>query len=308
MIAKNVSWVFVCQAGAIEREACVLAASLRRSLGEAANLVAAEPTPREYFGEVSSDVRTFLDRLGVRRMEFINPLMHEDERPANAISDRLEDRASTDRADEVDPRLLMNKAFALGAAFDTPVVVFLDSDQLCFAAIDYTDLSVSMVGRRVFYPGAIATDGLWERAYELCRAAMPRQRLLVRSRDPTQSPVITPPYFNSGLISVHRPWLHELVHHYVECYRTLAAHNLLGYHRYYEEQMSLAIAVAKTGVPYEIDNHRLDRSLFHYYSLNRLQSFPHHAAAVASLANDFPGLHELLAPHDVWKHLLRSGG
>ncbi len=157
---------------------------------------------------------------------------------------------------------MMNKAFALEVNTEAEVCVFLDSDQVCYAALELSDLAVPMIGRKVFYPGAQATHNLWERAYEVCEATMPRHRILVRSRVASEAPIVSPPCFNSGIISVHRAWVYDLVASYIDCFERINQHNLLGENRYFTEQMALAIAVVKSGVPNEIDNHRFDSVFF----------------------------------------------
>lgn len=91
---------------------------------------------------------------------------------------------------------------------------------------------------------------------------------------------------------------------YVECFKRLAQHNLLGESRYFNEQTALAIAVIKCGVPYEIDNHRMDKSFFHYYSLPRLTSFETHRAIVAECVRMFSGLREILAGDTMWQSVI----
>ncbi|MGB7347613.1 MAG: hypothetical protein WBD20_25545 [Pirellulaceae bacterium] len=116
--------------------------------------------------------------------------------------------------------------------------------------------------------------------------------------------IVCPPYFNSGFIAVHRPWLDELIENYIACFQTISQHELLGRDRYFEEQMALAIAIMKTGVPYEIDNHRIDMSLFHYYSIPRLASFDKHRRRVIELSQQFPKLKEMLMADQPWRKLL----
>jgi len=283
---KDIAWIFVCQSGRLEREACVLAASLRRNLGPEANLIAAVPLPESVMGTLTPSVTHFLESQGVALRSFSNP--------------------TVEPGRELTSELLMNKAFALKVEPDASVVVFLDSDQICHSLMDLNNLLVPLVARRAFYPGAKATQGVWERAYEICDTQMPAQRISARSRVTSDPVIVCPPFFNSGFISLHRPWVHEFVLNYADCYRRIVSHGLLGENRYYEEQMAMAIAVVKTRVPYEIDIHRIDMALFHYYSVPRLASFKQFAQVVRELAEALPGLKEMLEQDIDWQSLLRG--
>jgi len=199
---KDIAWIFVCQSGRLEREACVLAASLRRNLAPEANLIAAVPLPATIMGAITPPVVRFLESQGVNIRSFTNPLVAQ---------------ASESKSD-----LFMNKAFALQVEPDAPIVVFLDSDQLCHSSFELSNLLVPLVARRAFYPGAKATQGVWERAYQICETQIPAQRISARSRVLTDPVIVCPPYFNSGFISLHRPWVHEFCSNYVDCYRRIA--------------------------------------------------------------------------------------
>lgn len=206
---EKIAWIFVCQSGRLEREASVLAASLRKTLGPQAKLVAAIPQPATVFGNVAQPTLEFLESVDVKIVPFNNDLIGPgDLRGAN----------DPDRT-----KWMMNKAFALETDHDAEINVFLDSDQVCFSQPDLRDLSVPMLGRKVFYPGAVSMKDRWQRAYEVCETPMPQHRLVVRSRDPNDPPLVTPPCFISGLISVHRAWVHGLASSYVECFKRLAS-------------------------------------------------------------------------------------
>lgn len=282
------SWVFVCQAGRLELEACLLATSLRAMLGKDADLIAAVPLPESVMGVISPDVVSYLHTIGVQIRSFTNTLVEIG-------------RESASKSE-----LLMNKPFALELAADASIIVFVDSDQVCHSPFDFSNLSVPLVGRRAFYPGARAANGVWQRAYDICETQMPSHRIVARSRVKTDPVIVCPPYFNSGFISLHRPWVFQFVSNYLECYRRIAEQNLLGANRYYEEQMAMAIATIKTGVPYELDNHRIDMSFFHYYTIPRLASFERFAKMVRQWAETSPKLKELLVMDQQWRNLLNG--
>lgn len=66
--------VFVCQGGALERKAVLLAASIRRHSGSSAQLVAAIPRPAETWQPPSDDTLAYLEGLGVRIADVENPI------------------------------------------------------------------------------------------------------------------------------------------------------------------------------------------------------------------------------------------
>jgi hypothetical protein len=77
MFSQDVAWIFVCQSGRLEREACVLAASMRKAFGTDAQLIAAVPLPESIMGTVSPNILRFLDSIGVQTKSFVNRLVSE---------------------------------------------------------------------------------------------------------------------------------------------------------------------------------------------------------------------------------------
>lgn len=69
--------VFVCQAGDLEAQAALLAASVRNHCGEHAYLHVIEPIPHEEYGTISTATRRFLDDLGAQWYQFRNPISDE---------------------------------------------------------------------------------------------------------------------------------------------------------------------------------------------------------------------------------------
>ncbi|TWT92675.1 hypothetical protein [Stieleria varia] len=290
MKIESITWTFVCQAGRLEREASVLAASLRQFLGPRAHLIATLPhsssvTHDDAFESITPAVRAFLQELGVRLTPQLNPLLKS---PGTL------------------PDLLMNKAYALKADPAAKVVVFLDSDQLCHGVPQWTDFAVPFYGRAVFFSGAAAMQGLWEQAYEACEVTMPNHRIVVRKRDGTHPPIVCPAYFNSGFQAVHQPWIEPFVQQYVDCYQRLKVIDLLGEARYFTEQVAMAIAVAKVGIPYQMDTQRINESFRHYYSTSILASLPQHSRLVRQLCQVYPPLLSILQPHSEWDGVLSA--
>jgi hypothetical protein len=108
---RRYAFVFVCQAGDLEPGALLLAASLKRHLRCAHELIAAVPVPAEAWGRLSPAATGILGDLGVRTVEIVNPV-----------------GAGSSRA---------NRIPCLAVPTGADCVVFLDSDILCLR--DFAD-------------------------------------------------------------------------------------------------------------------------------------------------------------------------
>ena len=288
MNVSDVAWVFVCQSGRLEQEACVLAASLRKMLGTEAKLIAAIPLPERVMKSVAKSTVDFLESIDVSCRRFTNRLFEEGF-PGYRGS-----------------MLMMNKPYAIELESDARVTVFLDSDQICIAPFELLNLSVPMIGRCVYYAGAKAVDGLWERAFQICDTNVPRQRNLIQRNKSGPPVIVTFPFFNGGFISIHRAWMHAFLSNYINCYKRISDHNILGGKRYFEEELALAIAVIKTEVPYEIDRHRLNKSFMHYIDTSRLADVADRVKYVNDLTVEFSGLREVLEMEEAWKKIIET--
>jgi hypothetical protein len=288
MNTTDIEWVFVCQSGRLEPEACLLAASLRRFLGEDAKLIASIPTPESVMGVVSSPVLKFLSAMNVQCIATSNRLI-EEKFQGDSLSLKM-----------------MNKVFALEVPRNGEISIFLDTDHLCLAPFASCFLTVPMVGRCVGYVGALASEAFWEKAYAICEVAIPQSRFVIQ-KDHTGFPyVITYPYFNSGFISIHNAWRDQLINHYIDCYQRIARENLLAPKRYFEEQMALSLAVLKCGVPYVVDHRRIDASFLHYNNVERLRCFPKAVKLVHEFVQASPDLGRILRNHADWNSLIED--
>src|SRR3954447_24357047 len=70
---RTYAFVFVCQAGGLETQALLLAASLKRHLRCAHELIAAVPGPARRWGTLAPETGTLLKQLGVR----VEPIANE---------------------------------------------------------------------------------------------------------------------------------------------------------------------------------------------------------------------------------------
>ena len=207
----------VCQRGALEAKALLLAASLRKFLPAEHDIVVALPQPASLWGTPAAATLAALDRYGVRTAATVN-------------------RISPDYP-------IGNKIDCLAIPTKCRKIVFLDSDILLLRAIDPAALAASPIAA-VPASGTHVAPGDWVRFYRVCGAPFPSisMRTLV-SGEPT------PPYFNSGMVAVDTALAPALADAWSECaLRLLELSDLpMQVRNRFLDQVSLPIAAAKLG-------------------------------------------------------------
>jgi predicted O-methyltransferase YrrM len=284
----NQAFVFSCQAGSIETEASVLAASLRNHLGERWELIAMIPGPASVMGQVSPLVIDFLTSLHVRIQHYDNPIHVSNPRSQKGY-------------------FLTNKIFCLQQArTDAETVVFLDSDQICHSPFNWSsEIVAPFFAPRVGYAGANIPEEVWQQCFRICDTEPPRIRFRIPAPESGTPPLCVPPWFNSGFIAIEREWIPEITSLWLDFFKRIDAEDCLGKQRYFTEQLALAIAVAKSGICYQLaDPAHIAKSLLHYFSLERLASLPHFVSVVRHLVKDFPSLEEVVLRSFEWAELL----
>jgi hypothetical protein len=279
-------FVFVCQAGELEIKAGLLAASLQRSLGRAAELVAAVPVPSSRWGDLLPVTKALLDQLHVRMVE---------------IENRIDDSYGHG-----------NKVSALAAGANVGRTIFLDSDILCLRAPDQEAFSASFCAK----PADLGTwgevEGQWEEVYRLFGLALPSRRVVT-----TVSGQLSPPYFNAGVIAVEdapafaRCWEEA-------CIRVDRADNIPR-KRPWLDQIALPVAVERLGLDFRVlsDSYNFPAHLrplpnaspvfCHYHSPEVLRREPVLTALVRQLAADHPPLAGLVRRGgDEWRRVLAA--
>lgn len=278
-------FVFVCQAGALEPQALLLAASLRRFLRCEHELVAALPQPEAVWGRPAATTLAGLAALGVRTAPIVNPIG-----PEYPIGNKL-------------------ACLALPTAADK--IVFLDSDMLCLRefrppprfAIDFNAK-----------PADLASWGgqadAWAAAY--ARAGLPPPRRRVKA---TVSGETMPPYFNAGMLAVRAG--SGLGEAWAALARELDADPAVPDKRPWLDQIALPLAVAKLGLETDCLDERynfpahlrpLDAQclpfLCHYHTPRVLRGEPAAHALVLELAGRHPALAAALQARPEWAALL----
>jgi hypothetical protein len=278
------AFVFVCQAGELEIKALLLAASLKRYLRCAHELIAAVPTPASTWGELTPETRELLQQLGVRIEPIVNPID-----PDYKIGNKLACLDVPTRADRI---------------------VFLDSDILCLRDFGEPDcLRVPFAAKpadlRTFAAGAEA----WAPLYAAAGVALPDLRLPT-----TVSGEFGLAYFNSGVIfaaaaaGLGRVW--------IDCARTILQVPAMREQRHWLDQVSLAIAVHKLGLSYSGLDERFnfpahlkpvpDEQPFfcHYHWPRIVRGEPVLIDLVRDLAREYPAIARRMAHDEEWATLL----
>lgn len=170
--------VFVCQAGELEKQAVLLAKSIRLFGGSigGSNLHAIIPIPEEVYGSINQRTLSFLDSLDVQLYFFKNPVN--------------------------DSYWYANKLNAFNVEHRTNTVVFLDTDTLVFG--DFSEIIntrkkdiLVRPAMSVWPPGKSKKHGesVWKDIYAEFNLQFPERRVMSNNRK-----VEMLPYFSTGVI------------------------------------------------------------------------------------------------------------
>jgi hypothetical protein len=278
---RRYAFVFVCQQGELEAAALLLAASLRRFLRSEHELIACVPEPSEIWGEPSGLTHDLLAVLGVRVASITNEFGPE--------------------------RPTANKITCMQVSTDADKIVFCDSDMLClrdFAGDELLGAPFSAV------PAYGESFDQWDAAFGAVGLPVPP-----RTEPTLMSNELSVPYFNSGFVSVDTSvrfgdaWL--------DCMRAIVESESVAPSRF-EDQASLALAVATLEIEYEYLDERFNYPQLHKpvdaRNLPYLSHYSHRAflrhepvleTTVASLVEEQPRLLESMEADEHWAPLAR---
>lgn len=289
---SNLCFLFVCQAGALEAPSVLLAASLRRALGNTYELVAAIPAPADTWGAPSAATLGVLRALNVRLVPVANELGRDFP--------------------------FLNKI----ACFEIPTTartrVFLDSDILCLRGpLDEAAFAGPFAAKPAdIQTFAHATAEPWQLAY---RAAGVRPAEL--ELPATVSRQYGLPYFNSGVIVAETTV--PLAAAWRACCRRIREDGTVPNSQWWLDQVGLAIAVRQLDLPFAclderfnypahlkpLDSAAVPPLLCHYHSPQVIAQEPTLRALVSSLGRELPSLAALLRDRgDDWADLLAEHG
>jgi hypothetical protein len=171
-MTQPASFVFVAQAGRLEGMALLLAASLRHHAGFDHELIAAVPGPAAEWGSLARETLDAFDELRVRSEPIQNPFGQ-----AYPIG---------------------NKFACLALPARSERLVFLDSDMVMLDALPDSRPFRAPI-EAVPTSRSHCPEALWEKLYRAQGLEPPSSRLRT-----TGSRESTPPYFNSGVVSISR--------------------------------------------------------------------------------------------------------
>lgn len=228
-MAPRMTVYFIAEPPSYQIMACYLAASLREQFAEGElALVGYCPAPR--LGEVSSDVRQVLDRLGC------------DLRPFEVEG----------RFDPPYPH--GNKLLATLEKRDTPFSCFMDSDVLCIrpnvveALARPGHVSLSKAASMNWAPQTI-----WDDIYRVCGMEIPEERFKLMKQKRGEERV---PYFSSGLFCFPEDHRSAEGLSFPEVWMQVAqeidAAPEIPKKRPYLDQMSMPLAIRRAGLAWNI--------------------------------------------------------
>ncbi len=278
-------FVFVSQQGELELKSLLLAASLRHYLRCDFELVAALPMPETVWGRPSSAALDLLAELGVRLVDIENPI---------GVGYPIG-----------------NKLACLNVETSAEKIVFLDSDVVCLREFRHEERFDKPFNAK---PAdlAPATRDLqqWQRCYAALGLPLPAQRMTA-----TVSGQLMPPYFNAGMVAVHRAA--GLGEAWIQVARAIDADEGVANKRPWLDQIALPVALAKLGLPADCLDERFNFPAHlkplnnaelpyfcHYHSPAVLRREPLANALVAALAERHPALGGMMLEQEAWAALL----
>ena len=284
--------VFVCQGGALEYKAAVLATSLVENLVGSSRqeicLIAAVPADADYQAP-RTEILAYLESLNVAICSIANPI-------------------STDYG-------IANKIACMTRAADCRFTVFLDSDMLCLGPYDPFEVSCpnGMSGKLEDWHHHDVRE--WQLVYR--HFDMPTPGFSYRS---TVFNEPMPLYFNTGHLVVDNST--RLGEYWLAAARQLDALDDLPRRRPNLDQLALPVAVMMAGIdfgllgeafnyPAELRsvNPAIPPILCHYHDLHMILCDPLLCRYVSSLCDQHSKLQEILeaAPDRLWQLILKVG-
>ncbi len=227
-MAPGLTVFFIVEPPEYQVMACYLAASLREQFGQTVALVGYCPAPK--IDLVSSDVKAALVKLGC------------DLRPFQVEG----------RFDPVYPH--GNKLLATLEPRDTEFSCFMDSDILCLKpnAVE----NIILPGHVSLTPAASMGWGkqaVWQLIYDAAGMALPAERIKLMKQKKGNGRI---PYFSSGLFSFPEQYRtaegKSFPQIWMEVAQTLDANPEIPAKRPYLDQMSLPLAIQKSGLAWNL--------------------------------------------------------
>jgi hypothetical protein len=267
---RSFSFIFVCQAGRLENQALLLAASLRRNLRCDHELIAAVPSPQDTWGALAAETADLLKQLKVRRVSIQN---------------------------QIDPAYpIGNKVSCLQQSVKTDRLVFVDTDILLLRPLEDSSVFAAPFAAKPADLPNVLHPFQWSRVYRACGTSRPNESVAT-----TLYGQLVLPYFNAGFISVD-PSV-KMGDAWLECSKRIDRMWRLPLKRPHLDQLALPVAVRKLGLRYtclpESYNYPVHLkpidpfappTIAHYHDATILRREPGLVALVRELCEEYPAL------------------
>ncbi len=284
---KRYCFVFVCHKGYIEIQSVFLAASLRRFLRCDYELIAVIPTFKDIIREPEDITLTLLKEMGVQTVRIANELMSE--------------------YPPIREYLVTNKLYCLKVPTQAEKLIFLDSDILLKK--DFFDdprFSLEFNAKMAGYPGTAPTAERWDMIFSAVGVEMPKLRMRVTHPEmKDKPPLYVPPYFNAGIIAIKADLANIFSDIWIDCFKKLDKSGIMNHRRFNQDQVSLALALQKMGLTYEIMEQDISEYFFHYHTTNVALTTPKSNKLLKSLISEYPLIKELIEIYPEWRDVLR---
>ena len=291
---NSVTFTFVSHEGKIEAESAILACSLKKYLGTTQEVLAMIPRIGNRILRPSPELLSLFKKLKIQTQVFNNSYI------------KFWQRRNLQN-------LISNKIFTFSTALNTDWTIFLDSDMVCINDIHWDPSpEYSMALKPVDFQAQI----FWDKLFSLCSVPFPKQKTIS-----TVDQILNVPYFNSGFIACKQEQVKLLYSTWLDLYQFLRRKKKMQkdlFPEFYADQVSLSIAIEKTGLIY----HVLDESynfplhlrnaplasnisIVHYHKPEFLIKSKRMSLIIKNLLDEFPELNKILNRHKDWQYLVK---
>ena len=292
-LKNSFTFAFIAHQGQIEIESAILACSLIKYLDGKYVILALIPRIKNKILRPSRELLDLFNELKIQTKVINNNYIKfwQQKNLLNFIS---------------------NKIFTFSTDINTDWLIFLDSDMICIKDINIEPFGESSIALK---PVDLQAQILWRKLYKLCGVPYPKNTTVS-----TVDQVKNIPYFNSGFIACKQEKVKILYSTWLDIYQFLRKGNVIRkglFTEFYADQVSLSIALEKTGLSYHVldeaynfplhlknDAVASNISFVHYHKPEFLIRSEKMRLIIKNLVADFPELNKILSTHRAWHDLI----